>query len=90
MWKLYLLISQLDRFRNNTVLPLLSITQNEPVNTNIIQKIPEEKLQHLQVADIITSFLYHIAMRDEKIPVKPLPNPEQRLFERFKKKAGLK
>jgi hypothetical protein len=38
------LISQLDHFRNNPVLPLLSIVQNGPVDANINQKIREEGL----------------------------------------------
>jgi len=61
--------------------PLEYLTRTHHSNMDVYDHLAIKDLQ--QAATVIASFVYHTAMRDEKLPRKPLPKPEHWLFEGF-------
>ncbi len=61
--------------------PLEYLTRTHHSNSDVYDHLSIDDLK--QAATIIASFVYHTAMRDEKLPRKPLAKPEQWLFEGF-------
>jgi len=61
--------------------PLEYLTRTHHSNMDVYDHLSINDLK--QAATVITSFVYHTAMRDEKLPRKPLPKPEHWLFEGF-------
>ncbi|MCA9743907.1 MAG: M20/M25/M40 family metallo-hydrolase [Deferribacteres bacterium] len=55
--------------------PMEYSTRTHHTHIDVLERIPEADLQ--QAAVIIASFVYHAAMRDEKLPRKPKPEPQQ-------------
>ena len=48
-------------------------TRTHHTNQDVLESIQEADLQ--QAAAIVATFVYHAAMRDEKLPRAPLPKP---------------
>ena len=61
--------------------PLEYLTRTHHSNMDVYDHLSIEDLK--QAATVIASFVYHTAMREEKLPRKPLPKPEHWLFEGF-------
>ena len=61
--------------------PLEYLTRTHHSNMDVYDHLAINDLK--QAAAVIASFVYHTAMRDEKLPRKPLPKPEHWLFEGF-------
>jgi carboxypeptidase Q len=61
--------------------PLEYETRTHHSNMDVYDHLAIDDLK--QAATVIASFVYHTAMRDEKLPRKPLPKPEHWLFEGF-------
>ena len=61
--------------------PLEYLTRTHHSNMDVYDHLAIDDLK--QAATVIASFVYHTAMRDEKLPRKPLPKPEHWLFEGF-------
>ena len=61
--------------------PLEYLTRTHHSNMDVYDHLALEDLK--QAATIIASFVYHTAMRNEKLPRKPLSKPEHWLFEGF-------
>lgn len=61
--------------------PLEYLTRTHHSNMDVYDHLAIDDLK--QAATVITSFVYHTAMRDEKLPRKPMPQPEHWLFEGF-------
>jgi len=61
--------------------PLEYLSRTHHTNMDVYDHLAINDLK--QAAAVITSFVYHTAMRDEKLPRKPLPKPEHWLFEGF-------
>ena len=61
--------------------PLEYLTRTHHSNMDVYDHLALDDLK--QAATVITSFVYHTAMRDQKLPRKPLPKPEHWLFEGF-------
>jgi Zn-dependent M28 family amino/carboxypeptidase len=53
-------------------------TRTHHTNMDTYERLVEEDLK--QMAVIVASFVYHTAMRDEKLPRKPLPEPRSSSF----------
>jgi len=53
--------------------PIDYSTRTHHTNMNFYERLQEGDL--MQAAVIVASFIYHTAMRDEKLPRKPLPKP---------------
>ena len=52
--------------------------QLQTIRPNLVQAIRAYRVDDLmQAAAIVASFIYHVANRDEKLPRKQLPEPEQ-------------
>jgi carboxypeptidase Q len=61
--------------------PLEYLTRTHHSNMDVYDHLAIDDLK--QAAMVITSFVYHTAQRDQKLPRKPLPKPEHWLFEGF-------
>ncbi len=61
--------------------PLEYLTRTHHSNMDVYDHLSIPDLQ--QASTVIASFVYHTAMRDEKLPRKPMPKPEPWLFEGF-------
>lgn len=61
--------------------PLEYETRTHHSNMDVYDHLAIDDLK--QAATVIASIVYHTAMRDEKMPRKPLPKPEHWLFEGF-------
>lgn len=61
--------------------PLEYLSRTHHTNMDVYDHLSIEDLK--QAAVVVASIVYHTAMRDEKLPRKPLPKPETWLFDGF-------